>query len=340
MQTYTKDDVNKVLNYFKYPYHDYGHYYVMSTFCHNESDGSQKLYAYFNDNGSLFYCYTNCGAMSLIDFVMKSRHYSYFEAKQLLDYVIGFKNEEPEVDLLKTPIGKLKNGKKQSKLKTYRKKILDRYYSYYFQPWIDEGISAKTQKKFDIKFSIVDKKIIIPQKNMHGRIVGVRGRALDENDIENFGKYHPETVGGVVKPVDTSEILYGLFENKKNIMKTKQAIVFEAEKSVMQLDTFFNGRSNAVALYGSNMSMQQGKLLRELGINELVVALDKEYQNKKEYGLYVNRLIQKFTKLLPWFTISLVLDKLDKSLLNYKDSPSDKGKEIFNTLMKERVLIE
>lgn len=340
MKEYSKEDTTKVLHYFKYDYEDHDSYYLMHTVCHNTSGGSKKLYVYFNDNGVMFVCYTHCGAMSLPDFIMHSQHTDYHMAMSIIRVILGEQENEDTVDLLETPISRIKKDKPKQKNKVYKSDILDRYYSYAFEPWIDEGISIETQHKFDIKFSVVDKKIIIPQKNKVGHIVGVRSRALDPEVIKKFGKYHPETVGGIVKPVNTSTILYGLYENKKYIKKTKQAIVFEAEKSVMQLDTFYHGKSNAVALYGSNMSVQQGKLLQALGVNELVVALDKEYKTKRQYEIYTKRLIQKFTKMLPWFNISLVLDDVNKPLLDYKDSPSDKGKDIFVKLMKERMLIE
>lgn len=340
MKRYSKKDITKVLDYFKYDYENHDTYYLMRTVCHHLSNGSKKLYVYFNDDDALFYCYTHCGAMSPVNFIMHSQHVTYHEAMNIMQVILGSQDKIENVDLLETPLSKIKKEKPAKKNAVYKPDILDRYYSYAFKPWIDEGISIETQNKFGIKFSVVDKKIIIPQKDAVGHIVGVRSRALDPEDIKKFGKYHPETVGGIVKPVNTSTILYGLYENKKYIRKTKQAIVFEAEKSVMQLDTFYYGKSNAVALYGSNMSVKQGELLRGLGVNELVVALDKEYQTKQQYELYVRRLIQKFTKMLPWFNVSLVLDDLQKPLLDYKDSPSDKGRDIFVKLMKERILIE
>ena len=305
MKRYSKKDITKVLDYFKYDYENHDTYYLMRTVCHHLSNGSKKLYIYFNDDDALFYCYTHCGAMSPVDFIMHSQHVTYHEAMNIMRVILGSQDKIENVDLLETPLSKIKKEKPAKKNAVYKPDILDRYYSYAFKPWIDEGISIETQNKFDIKFSVVDKKIIVPQKNAVGHIVGVRSRALDPEDIKKFGKYHPETVGGIVKPVNTSTILYGLYENKKYIRKTKQAIVFEAEKSVMQLDTFYYGKSNAVALYGSNMSVKQGELLRSLGVNELVVALDKEYQTKQQYELYVRRLIQKFTKMLPYSLCAL-----------------------------------
>ena len=45
--------------------------------------------------------------------------------------------------------------------------------------------------KFNIRYSISQNKIIIPHYNVNGELVGIRGRALNTQDIEQFGKYMP-----------------------------------------------------------------------------------------------------------------------------------------------------
>ena len=167
----------------------------------------------------------------------------------------------------------------------------------------------------------------------------MRRRALNKFDIEREGKYKPIFANGRWLNADTSTILYGLFENKENIARSKKVIVFEAEKSVMQLDTFYNGATPSVALYGSNMSDYQANLLRKLGAEELIVALDKEYQNEHEYRTYLKVLVKKFQKFQSFFTITFVLDDFNSSLLGYKDSPSDHGKETFEKLLRRRIIL-
>ena len=169
--------------------------------------------------------------------------------------------------------------------------------------------------------------------------MGIRRRALNESDIEREGKYKPVFANGRWLSADSSTIIYGLFENKENITRSKKAIVFEAEKSVMQLDTFYNGSAPAVALYGSNISDYQADLLRKLGVEELIVALDKEYQNEHEYRTYLKVLVKKFQKFQSFFTITFVLDDFNSSLLGYKDSPSDHGKKVFEKLLRRRKIL-
>ena len=50
-------------------------YFMISTICHNENieEASHKLYYYKNSH--MFYCYTECGAMSI--FKLLKNYYNY-----------------------------------------------------------------------------------------------------------------------------------------------------------------------------------------------------------------------------------------------------------------------
>ena len=45
-------------------------YFITNTICHNEEGGSLKLYYYFNSH--LFTCFTECGSMTIFQFM---KHY-------------------------------------------------------------------------------------------------------------------------------------------------------------------------------------------------------------------------------------------------------------------------
>jgi hypothetical protein len=340
---YNKEDINKIISYFGLEFQDIGNAYVLPTYCHNpDGTGSKKLFVYFNEDSVILRCYTNCGTMTLESFVEKYQGCNYFDAKRLIDEILdrsidGFDNlyKEEELEL---PFARKK--KKTYKVnKVANNFILNSFYHVPYGGWIEENISHRTQEKFNIRFDIVHNAIIIPQLNENGQLVGIRRRALNESDIEYKGKYKPIFANDRWYNADTSTILYGLFENRENIIKSKKAIVFEAEKSVLQLDTFYNGTAPAVALYGSNMSDYQADLLRKLGAEELIVALDKEYQNEHEYRTYLKVIVKKFQKFQTFFTVTFVLDGFNSSLLDYKDSPSDHGKETFEKLLRRRIIL-
>ena len=341
---YTKADIDKIISYFGLNYQEVGNAYVLPTYCHHhDSSGSEKLFVYFNEDSVVFHCYTRCGSMTLEGFVEKYKDYSYSEAKRLINEILGrssingFNNLYKE-ELLEIPFATKK--KKDFKInKVIDDSVLNSFYPIPYGGWISENISHRTQKKFNIRFDVVHNAIIIPQLNENGQLVGVRRRALNESDVEREGKYKPIFANGRWYDANTSIILYGLFENKENITRSKKVIVFEAEKSVMQLDTFYNGTAPAVALYGSNMSSYQADLLIKLGVEELIVALDKEYQDERSYKTYLKVLVKKFQKFQPFFTITFVLDGYNSSLLSYKDSPSDHGKETFEKLLRRRIIL-
>lgn len=344
--TYTKEDIDKILSYFGLEFQELGNAYVLKTVCHNHGDetASKKLFIYFNsDESVVFKCYTNCGSMNLEGFIERYQECNYSKAKRLINEILDRKSVDGFDNLYKEEA--LENPFETKKKKTFKinevvdNSVLNSFYPFAYGGWVEENIFHKTQKKFDIRFDIINNAIIIPQLNEDGQLVGVRRRALNEADIERDGKYKPIFAEGRWYNADTSTIMYGLFENKENIKRSKKVIVFEAEKSVMQLDTFYDGTSPAVALYGSNMSDYQAGLLRQLGAEELIVALDKEYQDERSYQTYLKVLVKKFKKFQSFFTVSFVLDGFDSSLLGYKDSPSDHGKETFEKLLRKRKIL-
>ena len=78
-----------------------------------------------------------------------------------------------------------------SKLPTYPKGILNVFDKYYPIEWIKDGISRKTMDKYDISFSTTQNKIIIPHYNISGDLIGIRGRTLNHDEEEKYGKYMP-----------------------------------------------------------------------------------------------------------------------------------------------------
>ena len=95
-------------------------------------------------------------------------------------------------------------------------------------------------------------------------------------------KYMPVYYHGKSLRYPIRENLYGLYENKENICSSRKIILFEAEKSVMMLDSFYNGQGNGVALSGMSyqgifntiqyMQDTQGRVFE----NKYGIGLDKE----------------------------------------------------------------
>ena len=195
-------------------------------------------------------------------------------------------------------------------------------------------------EKYQIKYSISQNKIIIPHFNAKGELVGIRGRALDPIEAEEFGKYMPVKLEGQWYAHPLSLNLYGLNLAIPAINKTGRVILVEGEKSTLLCDSFY-GYSNAVAVCGSNLHKTQlNLLLKHTKAREIIIAFDKEYTTpaSEEGERYFEKLRKICSRYSAYYNFSFIYDR--EGLLDLKDSPFDRGKEVFEELLKKRVIIK
>lgn len=321
-----------------------GNTFICKTVCH---EGHKHKLVYYRESKT-FYCYTNCGSMSIFDLVANALEINFIDALRHIckKYNIVEDNHFENgfsFDIVENP-GILLDKKLQKiefpEFKILDNKILDDFYEYYHRSWIDDGISIKSMKKYGIRYSIMDNQIIIPHRNEYGELIGVRARNLNEKVVKDGKKYMPIYHDGKVLKHLTGANLYGLDKNKKAINDMHACILFESEKSVQQLDTMFPNASIGLCVSGSNLTLYQLELLKKLNIEEVVIGVDKEFE---EYGsekeiFYADRVKQVFRdKLAPFFKVSVLWDK--DNLLELKDSPTDKGSKVFKELLKNRIYI-
>ena len=133
--------------------------------------------------------------------------------------------------------------------------------------------------------------------------------------------------------------LYGLNISKDNIKKYKRCIVFESEKSVMKYESLYPDRNISVSICGSSFSNQQKKMLLNLGVEEIVLALDRQYEcEDSEEGInWKSKIIKNLKNLTPYCNVSYIWDNDQDRLLDYKDSPIDKDKKTFQILLSNRI---
>lgn len=324
---------------------DQGTHLILPTICHNprESEKSPKLYYYFDSK--LFSCYTECGhAFNIYELVRKVHEIndhaiSFYEAyNYVLNYVgSNIYIEPPEIEFVNNRyVRKLS----VEDLPAYNNNALSIFPIIPPTEWLNEGISAQAMKKFDIRLSAPKLKIIIPHYDLKGRLVGIRGRALDEYEIEHYGKYMPVKIENIFYTHHLSRNLYGAYVNQSAIRRTKKAVLFEGEKSCLKMTDFYGNDSIAVAVCGSNLhKIQVDILVKELGVSEIVIAFDKEYDSlhTAEAETYKYKLINLAKKFRNYANFSFIYDM--ENLLDPKDSPVDKGKEIYERLYNLRVKI-
>lgn len=210
----------------------------------------------------------------------------------------------------------------------YDESILDRYNNGYkwFKRFTDDGILPSSQVKFKIGFDEDSNRITIPWRDSEGNIIGCMAR-LDSDIPTNF-KYLP------LIAFPKHKFLYGLYQNKEYIKKSKKAYIFESEKSVLQCDSYCI--YNTVALGGNQISTTQVEQLLKLGVSEIILCMDE--------GLIIDAIkrdikIIKSCLFMRDVKIKIMLDKENKYMKKgSKVSPSDQGKEIFEKLCNECIL--
>lgn len=335
------EKLKNLLNKLNIPFEETDNYLLMPTVCHhsNIEEASWKLYFYKNTH--LFYCYTECGRMSIFKFL---EH--YYEARDL-DYewyndvylvAKDCSNLKDNFEYIEKYQGIKDKYRKREliDLPEYNKSVLETFVKRYPIEWIRDGIDRKAMDKFNIMYSISQNKIIIPHYDTKGRLVGVRGRALNQSEIELFAKYAPVKVEQIIYKHPLSMNVYGLYENKENILKTGIVFIAESEKSCLQAESF--SRLNCtVATCGSSLNIFHiKKIIQECHPQEIVLCYDQEEIKGQE--LYFYKLWNMCNKYKNYCNISFIYDR--EGLLNLKDSPFDRGEETFEKLLSKRVKVK
>lgn len=320
-------------------------YIQFKTICHNENPEDASLKLYYYKKNKKFHCYTDCGDNFNIFELFKRRYellgikYNFY--KDIVLVIAGdYQPDKQEgfYNIYNSDFNKFNTNNSDIDIPKLNPSILNPFCFYPTYEWLKDGISEKSMRLFGIKYSIDQNKIIIPHYDNEGYLIGVRGRALNEEDLE-LGKYMPVQIEGKMYAHPLSYNLYGLNFIKENIRKRKMAIIVEAEKSVLQYDTMFGHNNNiCVAACGSNISNYQIEILLKLGVERILIAFDKEGENYKEREKYYNKLKNICERYKLRCNMGFIFDQ--KNLLSLKDSPTDKGKEIFMQLYKEAVWLK
>lgn len=326
-------------------YEERENFIIFPTICHNPigADASMKLYYYIES--CTFHCYTECSEnFDIFDLFRKVKEvngedFNFYETiyviADLVEYNF-FSATTQESYISNTDKFKTNN---EIELQKYNKGILNVFREYYTVEWLDEGISARAMKKFNILYYDYRNKIIIPHYDIEGNLIGIRGRSLDLEEIEKYGKYAPIRVENTLYRHPLSFNLYGLYENQENIKKYRTAIIFEGEKSVYKYDDMYDVNI-AVASCGSSLNYHQVEILvKDLNVENIIIAYDKEYDNfaSEEAIKYYNKLQKICEKYSNYCSFSFLFDF--DNLLSKKDAPIDKGKEVFEKLLRNKIQV-
>jgi hypothetical protein len=201
--------------------------------------------------------------------------------------------------------------------------ILKQYQDGIIKEWVNEGIIENTQRKYEIKHDSKGDRIVFSIRDEENRLINIKGRTLIPN-YKDLGirkyTYYYELIG--------NDILFGLNHNKDNIKSHNEIILFESEKSVMIADSY--KIYNAVALSTNSINEYQIKKILKLKCN-VTIALDKDVEYKD--------IIEEANKLKRFTNTYIIYDKDNLLDIKKKDSPIDKGLDIWNQLYSERVRV-
>lgn len=315
---------------------------LFPTLCHNENVEESKMKLYYYKKNKKFHCYTNCGCNFNIYDLFKRRYellninYDFYKdiVLKIADGQV-FETVSDNFGQLYKGIGdRYKPYQATVSLPELPSHLLNAFTFFPTIEWLSDGIGINEMRHYNILFSINQNKIIIPHYDVDNRLIGIRGRGLNEEDIK-IGKYMPVQIEGKIYSHPLGYNLYGLNFVKNNIRRKKMAIVLEGEKSTLQFEHMFGVENNiAVAVCGSSLSQYQVELLRQQGAEKIVVAFDNPANptNTKELENQFQKMKKMCEKYAHIITIGFIIDR--QGLLDEKDSPTDKGKEIFQTLFK------
>lgn len=317
-----------------------GNYLVFPSICH-QSDPlahSAKLWLYLD---SMQYKCWSCGFSG--DTISLVQHVKHLDFNQAITYIcstlhlqVGQVEQNEQLDNWAELRRFLPNAEPEPcKLATYDPSVLSLFDHLYPQDWLDYGITKDTLDKFGVGWYARQACISIPVV-FNGQLVGVRGRYTREHDVAK-GKYRPIcTLDGQVLKFPSGACFYGYDQNRAAIEKSRQVVLFESEKSVLKAPEY--DLHNSIAVFGSNISKQHIQLLLELGVNEVVLAMDSDYHvvGDDEFKFFVVKMKKLAAKLRSYFNVSIVYNNqgYDMYKCNMMDIPYEQAMKLWESRVK------
>lgn len=325
-------------------------YWVIPTICHNIdiSDASYKLYFYLDTRTT--FCFTECQVsrdiFDLISTRWKLLGNDNFSFPDIINYickVCSINNESNgnsqgfTQPLWKKRLALYKVHKNSLYLgKRYDKSILRYLVPYYREEFLSDGISQETMEKFGIAYYPPNAQITIPVYDVDGDLVGIHCRNLRQYELDRGRKYIPlKTVGGLDYRFKSHEVLYGFNMTAPMIQKRKQILLLESPKGVLQMDTMYGHDNISVGMFGMNLGIQRRDEILKLGVSEVIIGLDRDYVGNEDIEPYIKN-VRRLAKMFRGYCKCSCLFDAD-NLLDYKDSPTDKGLDVYDRLYKNRI---
>ena len=306
-----------------------GELWGISPFNTNEKTPSFSL----RKETGFFYDFSAGFGGNLVDFVMAHDKVNVAQAINILKryaHITEDQDGQPRQRLSMVSIARRYGRPKRPPPKCTAKILPDNYMERYefrtdkLKEWHDEGISYDVMRRFDVMYDAFDDRIVYPVRNLDGKIFCVSGRTCDPDyKAKGIRKYT------YTSPIGSLPALYGFWENKQAILDKKEAIIFEGCKSVLKGYDF--GFDNCIALLTSHLSPFQMEALIKLASFykiRFVFALDSDVDILKDKNIM---------RLKSYARVEWIKNR--DNMLQEKESPVDRGKEVFEKLytMREKL---
>ena len=271
-------------------------------------------------NGKWF-CFGCHRGGNVVTFAMRYHRLSKQDAIDLLSANGNTQHHAPSTSAAKI-IKRFRPQEAKEKVSTYSfydDDVMEQYEAQARQldVWRDEGIMNEQLVKYQVRYDPDCNRIVFPIRNVAGNIINIAGRTLDPNWKEK--KIRKYSYYGSLGVLDT---LYGLYENRAEIQRKGEVIVFEGAKSVMKAEGW--GYKNCVAALTSRINPYQLRIFLMLGCR-VVIAFDSDVEAEK---------IDTTKKLARFVPVEVICDT--EGLLEPKMSPVDAGKEVWESLYEGR----
>lgn len=297
-------------------------YYCICPF-HTEKTASMAI----NTDENYFHCF-GCGRSgNIFNWIQLSEGLSFPEAVQKVANITGIHPQEytesESVSFLKL-MNRLANPPQKNE---FNRTVLDieKDYNQRFSPelpqeWIDEGISPDEMRKYEIRTDPTSNRIVYPVYDADFQLIGVKGRTrFKDYKMLKIMKYMN------FNSIGSTNFFQGAKQAYEDIKKAGEVIVVEGFKSVMKIDAW--GYHNVVSAETSTLNDYQIELLIRMAVKDVVIAFDKDVELKK--------IVERVRLLKRFMNVYAVYDKW--GLLKDKDSPCDRGEDVWRTLYERRI---
>lgn len=279
---------------------------------------------------NLYHCFS-CGiGGNILNWIIDFEGLKFYQALEKVAKLTGTNIKHIKQSDALIWFKKLKREQETNPIEIYRDILSDNIFNSYIKDypkeWLDEGIESTMMDKYNIMIDTNANRIVYPIYDNDLNLIGIKGRTRYKNykelKLQKYMNY---------QKIGTTNFFVGMRENKDNIIKKDEVIIFEGIKSGMKAEGW--GFDNWLSSETSCLNNEQVKILIKLKVKDVIIAYDNDVELSK---------IKDCTNLLKKFTnVYYIYDKFKKlGKKEDKMSPVDKGKDVWIELYNERVKLK